>query len=248
MGLGSRFKGPLQKPGAGGGSRPEKSDNSKSTKLSPRGRSQAPAKKRDRYEELKSKIRAWWEDRFLMGEALREIRADKLYKKEYPTFEEFCVEEFDLKHSQVYNLIHAAEIRASLKSSSALEEITSVNQALALSPVPQKQRVKVIRQAARSGAVTARSITEAAEGVKAGGKAAVPPCAGCGGPHAFDTSIPSEAWNRVIRASGLSDYLCMSCIVQAFVKAGEGFKAALWSEELNGVLIEVVIQRPPKPL
>ena len=25
------------------------------------------------------------------------------------------------------------------------------------------------------------------------------PCARCGGPHQFDTSVPSPAWNRVIR-------------------------------------------------
>lgn len=68
------------------------------------------------------------------------------------------------------------------------------------------------------------------------------PCALCGGPHDFDTSVPSDAWNRIIRAKGLPEYLCMTCIVREFVKDGEGFTATLWNEEFNGVAIEVVIK------
>lgn len=66
-------------------------------------------------------------------------------------------------------------------------------------------------------------------------------CAGCGGPHAFDTSVPSAAWNPVIRAKGLIEYLCTTCIIREFAKAGKGFTAALWGEEFNGTLIEVII-------
>lgn len=55
-----------------------------------------------------------------------------------------------------------------------------------------------------------------------------PPCGGCGGPHPYDTSIPSPLWNAVIRAAGLSDYLCTTCIVAAFVKAGQSFEAELY--------------------
>lgn len=67
------------------------------------------------------------------------------------------------------------------------------------------------------------------------------PCADCGGPHMFDTSVPSPLWNRVIRGGGLPEYLCTSCIVRAFVKAGEGFTAQLWGDGFNGVTIEVII-------
>jgi hypothetical protein len=67
-------------------------------------------------------------------------------------------------------------------------------------------------------------------------------CGGCGGPHNFDTSVPSVVWNSVIRVAGMSEYLCTSCIVRAFVEAGVSFTATLWSgdiEKLNGVPIEV---------
>ena len=60
-----------------------------------------------------------------------------------------------------------------------------------------------------------------------------PPCGLCEGPHPFDTTVPSVVWNRVIRARDLPDYLCLTCIVRAFVAAGESFTA-----ELIGVAIE----------
>ena len=60
-----------------------------------------------------------------------------------------------------------------------------------------------------------------------------PPCGLCGGPHPFDTTVPSVVWNRVVRAQELPDYLCLTCIVRAFVAAGESFTA-----ELIGVAIE----------
>lgn len=66
-------------------------------------------------------------------------------------------------------------------------------------------------------------------------------CGICGGPHRFDTSVPSAAWNRVIRSQGLPELLCFSCIVVEFTKAGESFTATLWSDELPGVPIEVHI-------
>ena len=68
------------------------------------------------------------------------------------------------------------------------------------------------------------------------------PCAQCGGPHDFDTSIPSVLWNQVVRARGLPDYLCTTCIVREFVRAGQSFTAQLWNEEFNGVNIEIVIE------
>lgn len=55
------------------------------------------------------------------------------------------------------------------------------------------------------------------------------PCQGCGGPHQFDTSIPSPVWNRVIRARELPENLCASCILAEFAKADCGFTATLWA-------------------
>lgn len=73
------------------------------------------------------------------------------------------------------------------------------------------------------------------------GQAAGDGCGQCGGPHDFDTSIPSVVWNQVIRARGLSDYLCMACIIREFARVGQGFTATLWSEEFNGIPIEVIV-------
>ena len=67
-----------------------------------------------------------------------------------------------------------------------------------------------------------------------------PPCGGCGGPHPFDTVVPSVVWNSVIRAQGLSDYLCATCIIKAFVVKGDSFTAELWGDDLPpGVTIEI---------
>lgn len=68
------------------------------------------------------------------------------------------------------------------------------------------------------------------------------PCAQCGGPHDFDTSVPSVVWNAVIRTSNLPDYLCMTCIVREFVRMRQSFTAQLWNEEFNGINIEIVVE------
>lgn len=69
------------------------------------------------------------------------------------------------------------------------------------------------------------------------------PCGGCGGPHLFDTSINSVVWNQVIRARGLSEFLCASCVIRAFVLAERSFNATLWGDGLPaGVPIEIRIR------
>jgi hypothetical protein len=72
-----------------------------------------------------------------------------------------------------------------------------------------------------------------------------PPCCGCGGPHLFDTVVPSVRWNAVIRAAGLPDYLCASCVVKAFAERVESFTATLWGQSFNGLPIEVYIAGKP---
>ena len=65
------------------------------------------------------------------------------------------------------------------------------------------------------------------------------PCGGCGGPHNFDTSVPSVVWNEVIRAKGGSEYLCLTCIVREFAKVGRSFTATLYGASLDLTKIEV---------
>ena len=68
-----------------------------------------------------------------------------------------------------------------------------------------------------------------------------PPCGLCGGPHPFDTVIPSVVWNRVVRAQGLPDYLCLTCIVRAFVATGESFTAELIGAAIVSTALEIRI-------
>lgn len=58
-------------------------------------------------------------------------------------------------------------------------------------------------------------------------------CDLCGGPHRFDTSVPSDQWNAVIRAAGLPEYLCLTCVTEAFVKAGVSFNAELYGSPFS---------------
>lgn len=66
-------------------------------------------------------------------------------------------------------------------------------------------------------------------------------CAFCGGPHQFDTSVPSVVWNERIRRDGLPDFLCASCILRAFAHHGQSFTATLYGDDLHGVPIEVQV-------
>jgi hypothetical protein len=69
-----------------------------------------------------------------------------------------------------------------------------------------------------------------------------PSCSGCGGPHPFDTTVPSVVWNDVIRKEGLPDYLCLACIVSAFVLAGKRFTADLVGGGFHFVPIEIRVR------
>ena len=69
-----------------------------------------------------------------------------------------------------------------------------------------------------------------------------PTCSQCGGPHPFDTTVPSVRWNAVIRANGLPDYLCLTCIVRAFVNAEQSFTADLVGGEFHCVPIEIRVR------
>jgi hypothetical protein len=72
-----------------------------------------------------------------------------------------------------------------------------------------------------------------------------PACQGCGGPHPFDTSVPSVRWNAVIRANHYPDYLCLTCIVKAFALGNESFTATLWGGFFDGLPISVRVNDQP---
>lgn len=71
-----------------------------------------------------------------------------------------------------------------------------------------------------------------------------PRCALCHGPHPFDTSVPSELWNAVIRAAGTPDFLCLFCIIEKFSEAKKGFSAKLYGDGLGQVSIRMRVGVP----
>ena len=76
-------------------------------------------------------------------------------------------------------------------------------------------------------------------------KTIAPPCEKCGGAHDFDTSIPSEDWNAVIRANTTYDYLCLNCIVKEFGAANHSFTAKLYGDAFDGIpTLSVFFQQP----
>lgn len=84
--------------------------------------------------------------------------------------------------------------------------------------------------------------------VTAGSQETADRCGGCGGPYQFDTTIPSDIWNRVVRPLGGSEYLCATCILTIFAERGESFTAELWStriEAFAGLPISVTVGRSP---
>lgn len=123
--------------------------------------------KGSRYEVLKQEIRGWWEDRFKVGEYLKEIRDGKLYKEEYTTFEEFSEAEFEIKRSYAHRLIEAADVKESVKTLPIGNKLTHESQARALAPVPVEKREEVLTKTSERGPVTARTITETAKQIAA---------------------------------------------------------------------------------
>jgi hypothetical protein len=75
-----------------------------------------------------------------------------------------------------------------------------------------------------------------------------PSCQLCGGSDPYDTSIGNEKWNTVIRANGLPDFLCLSCIVREFLTRGESFSANLYGNGFcgEGISISLLDNKQPK--
>jgi len=137
-------------------------DNNRALAVSPQ-QALSPTEAR-RYQKLKRQIGDWWEDRFKIGEVLREIQDARLYRQEYSSFEAFCESEYGIKRSYAYRLIEAAGVKASVAMSPIGDKLVHESQARALGSVPAENRVAVLTQAAETGSVTAKGIAEVAQG------------------------------------------------------------------------------------
>ncbi len=144
-------------------------DNNRGLAVSPK-QVLSPTEAR-RYQKLKRQIGDWWEDRFKIGKVLREIQDARLYRQEYSSFEAFCESEYGFKRAHAYRLIEFAEVKATVQMSPIGDKLVHESQARALGSVPAENRVAVLTQAAETGSVTAKGITDAAQGANGHGSA-----------------------------------------------------------------------------
>lgn len=106
---------------------------------------------RDRYFELKTRIRKSWFD---MGESLREIQSRKLYRVEFDTFQAFCEQTLEITRRRAYQLIEAASI---------VEEIKNVNPGTHLLPGSEAAARPLVGLPAEDAAEVWKRATEATD-------------------------------------------------------------------------------------
>ena len=96
-----------------------------------------------------------------VGRALVEIRDSRLYRATHATFEDYCRERWNWSRRRAYQLIDAAVV---LDTSPECEPLVHTErQARELAKVEPELRAEVLKAAAESGKVTAKSIREAAK-------------------------------------------------------------------------------------
>jgi phage N-6-adenine-methyltransferase len=83
-----------------------------------------------------------------VGEALRAIRDDRLYRQGYATFEDYCRERWGINRSYSYELIEAAQVAVNVRNSG--HELTAVSQARPLASLDPDQQRDVWRTAVES--------------------------------------------------------------------------------------------------
>jgi phage N-6-adenine-methyltransferase len=97
------------------------------------------------------------------GTALLEIRESRLYRDGYETFEDYCRRRWKLKQSRAYQLMDAAFVTGSLKSSTIVELPANEAQARPLTVLPPEVQVKAWQKAvetAPNGKVTAAHVQD----------------------------------------------------------------------------------------
>ncbi len=118
-------------------------------------------KEEQRYKLCTDQILECLQSQFDGGIALIEVRDKKLYRDDFETLEDYCSQVLKISRSRAYQLIDAAQVKASLPEKVG-EKIVNEGQARALAPVPENMRLKVVREAEKTGPITAASISAAA--------------------------------------------------------------------------------------
>ena len=96
---------------------------------------------------------------FAVGNALLEIRAKRLYKPVYATFEDYCRQRFDMGRNYANKLIGAANVMSNLGTNVTKPTNEAQTRALAqLAPDEQRLVWQVVEQTAIEGQVTAAHV------------------------------------------------------------------------------------------
>jgi hypothetical protein len=98
-----------------------------------------------------------------VGKALIAIRDTRLYRAEYPTFEDYCVHRWQISRTRGYELMQAARVVSEI-SNMGLPEPTNDAQARELAKVPEEARGEVWQKVLdeTDGKPTAAAIKSAA--------------------------------------------------------------------------------------
>jgi hypothetical protein len=68
-----------------------------------------------RFQKLEARIDAGLQSFFEVGSALLEIRDGRLYRQDFPTFSDYCIDRWDMQRAHAYRLMDATRIRQELK-------------------------------------------------------------------------------------------------------------------------------------
>ena len=95
-----------------------------------------------RYEEFNAVARGHMRSFYELGCVLRVIHQERLYRKQYRSFAEYCKQELGFGRSHGYRLMDAAEVVEEVSPTGDTSSIKNVHQALALKKgkLPEQQR------------------------------------------------------------------------------------------------------------
>ena len=125
---------------------------------------------RSRLYQLEETIRQGLNTFVDVGNALLEIRDNRLYRQEYSTFEEYCREQWGMKQSRAYQFMDSAKVVGNLQSSTIVE-LLPINESQArpltsLEPEEQVEAWKRVITSTPEGKITAAIVLKAAKEVE----------------------------------------------------------------------------------
>ena len=106
-------------------------------------------------------FRAFWD----IGQALRQIRDKRLYRQKYSTFEEYCINRWEIARRTAYQLIDAAEVYENVRHGAQIFPANErqVRPLVALAPEEQQKVWEEAVSTAPNGKITATHVVKVAK-------------------------------------------------------------------------------------